>query len=505
MAEPLRVFAHLSAPNAAAYRAVLAVFVEAKERFSLHLRPGEILPSMPSTSDAAELDALLAYLVDHGNLIATADTSDVRTVDDFYRARFLYQLSRAGEAAEEAMALFHTRLEAPGELQTQALADIRTHLGALEGLLMSAPDDVARIHQTVTLIFTRFAGLAEQARAFISSLQRSLDLQAAPVEDFLGYKEHLIGYLERFLIELAVTSGDVVARLERLEAAGIEAALQSAADRDLADQVRQDEDARLATRTRWRRRWNGLRGWFIGDGAKPSQAQALRARTRAAIPALLQALDRLHDRRLKRSDRVADFRTLAGWFAHAPDDAYAHSLWHAAFLLAPCRHLTIDEATLKARSNAPVPPTTSWLDDEPMLIHPRLRAGGRLHLPGRQAVVLDHGLAKLELRRRLAAEAEQLTRAREMIASGQARKLSEFASLPDDAFGVMLDCLGAALARRSGANAVVRCTSGDGSLTIICEPLPGAPEAAVTTASGVFRGQDMLLTISASWASGDQA
>ncbi len=498
MSEPLRVFAHLSAPNAAAYRAVLAVFVEAKERFRLHLRPGDIHIELPQVPEVSELDSVLAYLVDHGNLVATADTADVRTVDDFYRARFLYQLSRAGEAAEEAMALFHTRLEAPGELQTQALADIRSHLGALEDILTTAPEDVARIHQTVTLIFTRFNGLAEQARSFIGSLQRSLDLQAAPVEDFLDYKQHLIGYLERFLLELAVSSGDVVTRLERLTTVGIEAALDSAADRDLADQLRQDEDSRLAARTRWRRRWHGLRGWFVGDGA-PSQAQLLRARTRSAIPALLHALDRLHDRRLKRSDRVADFRSLARWFALSPDDSYAHSLWHAAFLLAPSRHLTVDDATLAARDAAPVPPTTRWLDDEPMRIHPRLRSSGRLHLPGRRPVVLDHGLEKIELRRRLAAEAEQLEQARRLIATGKARRLSEFAALPDGAFSIMLDCLGSALARRFDPQAVIRCTSGDGSLMIICEPLMDAPEATMTTSSGSFRGPDLLLTISESW------
>lgn len=506
MTEALRVFAHLDAPNAAAYRAVLAIFVEAKERFRLHLRPDEIAQVFPKFSHDTpdEVDPLLTYLVEHGNLIATADTADVRTVDDFYRARFLYQLSRAGEAAEEALALFHDRLEAPGELQTQALADIRNHLAALEGLLTSTPDDVARIHQTVFSIFKRFSGLAEQARAFISSLQRSLDLQAVPVEDFLGYKKHLIGYLERFLLELAVASGDIVAHLERLAVAGIEAALDRAADRDVIDQLRQDDDARAATRTRWRRRWHGLRDWFIGDNVH-SQAQLLRARTRSAIPALLHALDHLHDRRLKRSDRVADFRTLARWFASAPDDAYTHALWHAAFLLAPCRHLTIDDVTLAAREADPVPATTRWLDDQPMRIHPRLRSTGRLHTPSRRPIVLDHGLAKAELRRRLAAEAEQIAHARRLIISGQARRLSEFAALPDSAFAMLLDCLGTALARRTNPQAVVRCTSGDGSFTILCEPVAEAAEATITTLSGTFQGPDLLLTISESWSAGGAA
>lgn len=135
-----------------------------------------------------------------------------------------------------------------------------------------------------------------------------------------------------------------------------------------------------------------------------------------------------------------------------------------------------------------------------MRIHPRLRATGRLRAPGRRPVVLDHGLAKLELRRRLAAEAEQLERARRLIVTGRARRLSDFVSLPDQSFGIMLECLGAALARRTDPRGPVRCTSGDGSLSVVMEPLPDAPEARVTTPSGVFQGPDVLLTISDAWA-----
>lgn len=491
------VFAHLNAPNSEQYRRVLAVFVEAKERFRLHMRPSEILSAAPELS-AADVSALLAYLVDHGNLIATQDTADVRTVEDFYKARFLYQLSRAGEAAEEALAHFYARLKAPAELQTKALADIRAHLIALQDLLTKTPQDAARIHQTINPLFARFSSLAEQARSFIGSLRRSLDFQALPVEDFLIYKEHLVGYLERFLQELAISSGDIVVRLEQLDTVGIGAALDAAADRALADQLRQDDEARLAERQRWRGRWLGLKGWFVG-GQEPAQAQLLRQATRTAIPALLQALDRMHDRRLNRSDRAADYRMLARWFAQAPADAYAHSLWRAAFLLSSCRHLTIDEETLAQRDAEPVDPATSWLDDQPMRIHPRLRAGGRLSSPGRRPFVLDHGLAKDEMRRRQAEEAAQMERAREMIATGKARRLSDFSGIGDKAFGLMLDCLGAALARRTNPAEVIQCSSSDGSLTITCEPVEGSPEVALVTECGVFRGPDVVLTIADSW------
>jgi len=71
-------------------------------------------------------------------------------------------------------------------------------------------------------------------------------------------------------------------------------------------------------------------------------------RTLAAIPDLLTALGDLNDRRLARSDRVADLRCLARWFAEAPDDDSAHRLWHAAFVLSPCSQTDLQaEAVLE--------------------------------------------------------------------------------------------------------------------------------------------------------------
>jgi uncharacterized protein (TIGR02677 family) len=502
-----RVFAHLSTPNALAYRAVLGVFVQAKERFRLHLRPDEVwneltLEGQAMVGERAALDLLLSYLVEHGNLVAAADTGDVRTIEDFYRARFLFQSSRAGEAAEAAICLFQEQLEAPGELQTLALADIRQHLGALVQLATTASDDAIKAHQTISQLFHRFDGLAEQARTFIASLQRAFHLHAAPVSDFLAYKDHLIGYLERFLGELAISSGEIVSRLEELEA-HIERLLAQASARALADRLRSDERSAQDELKRWRRRWAGLRSWFIGGADGVSQASLLRRSTRAAIPEMLAALSDLHDRRLQRSDRVADLRELARWFAAAADDAQAHAIFHAAFLLSPSRHLYIDQETLDAREQRPVAATTSWLVAEPMRILPRLRASGRLNAPGRRAVVLDHGLEKAALRLSLAEQAQALQLARDWIVTGRARRLSEFHELPEDAFRILLDCLAAALIQQGAGATRIRCQSDDGSLTILAQALPGEPLAAVSTAIGTLTGPDWLLTISESWQASD--
>ena len=113
---PVTAFAHLNAEKGALYRAILAVFVYERARFTIALRPLEIAAclavrhaadpdSSPSASDN-ELTAALEQLVAWNNLLATRDTADVATVEEFYRSRYLYRFSAEGEAAEHAIAAF---------------------------------------------------------------------------------------------------------------------------------------------------------------------------------------------------------------------------------------------------------------------------------------------------------------------------------------------------------------------------------------------------------------
>ncbi|MFJ4695958.1 DUF2397 family protein [Streptomyces sp. NPDC088766] len=90
---------------------------------------------------------------------------------------------------------------------------------------------------------------------------------------------------------------------------------------------------------RWAARWSGLAEWFVSGEGQESQARLLRGRALGSIPQLLAVVRQLNERRAGRSDRSADFRTLARSFAQAPDDAapaVAGGL-RAALLAAPHR------------------------------------------------------------------------------------------------------------------------------------------------------------------------
>ena len=138
-----RPFAYLTSQNGGLYRRVMLAFVAAKRRFVVHLRNDDVLAELvddPPAAPKAVADAL-AQLVEWGNLRADPDTSRVTSVEDFHRARFLYQLTHAGEAAERSLAVFDEQLGRRGALQAVALEDIATGLRALRELTHDAVSD----------------------------------------------------------------------------------------------------------------------------------------------------------------------------------------------------------------------------------------------------------------------------------------------------------------------------------------------------------------------------
>jgi uncharacterized protein (TIGR02677 family) len=496
----LRVFAYVNADKAALYGAVMRVFVEAKARFTLHLRPQDVAAALagadlPDPVDLAGVESALGSLREWGNLEAHPDTADVATVEEFYRPRYLFQLTPEGEAAERALAVYEDTLRQRGELQTAALGDIRALLAELAALAETPEPDEARVHRTLRALRDRFDELTSRAQAFMSSLQRTIDLQGVDVPRLLAYKETLIGYLERFIGELLVAASEIAATVERIEERGVEALLRMAAARDLADALDPTPAEQAAAHADWQARWAGLRSWFIGRLDAPSQAEVLRARARAAIPALLLAVASIHDRRVTRSDRSSDLRVLARWFAAADTDPAAHRLWRAAFALTPARHLAIDGPTLEAREARPVPAHTSWLEAPPLRLSPRLRASGRYLRRGRPNDVIDRSEEKAMLAEAAAAEARQIAAARRRLVTGERARLSDLGTLDATAFGLFLDLLGEALSVKTRADERLEVISSDGTLQVTLEPTGDGATATLVTPAGRFSGLDHHVTI----------
>lgn len=494
-------FAHLTTELSSLYRQVMGAFIRAKQEFTVHLRPEDVHLGLPA-EERPSLEAVAAALerlARWGNLRADPDTSRVTALEDFYRSRHIYQLTRAGEAAEEALAAYDEALGRRGELQAVALADIAVQLRALLAMAERSERDPAVVHLSLLALVDRFSGLTENARAFMSSLQRTVDLHEAEVAVFLAYKQRLIDYLERFIEDLVTRGAEIAGLLEELGRppdGRIGPLLRLAAEREASDAAPDAAaEALAAAGRRWQGRWEGLRAWFVSVPGRSSQAKLLRAAARQAIPQLLSVVRALNERRAGRSDRSADFRELARWFAEAPEDEARHRLWRSAFGLYSARHLTIDQLSLAEEEAAPVPASASWYDAPGVQISPQLRRTGSYERRGRARAVQDRSEAKTYLAGLARKQAEQTAAARARLATSGPVRLSDLDELDREAFRLFLLLLGDALAKWRPGTESVSATTNDGAMEIRLTGLPGGGTAEIRTLDGVLRGPEHLVEI----------
>lgn len=492
---PLGPFRHLAWPKADRYRRILQAFAVARSGFVVHLRPEDVAAALGVPPDEA-LTQDLDVLAEAGNLRTAPDTSRVTSVEDFTRRRMLYALTREGEAVEAAIGTYAATLSRRAELQAVALEDIRTSLRVLLELARAEAPDAGRTMATLRELETVFAGLADNAAAFMASLTRSIDTAADGVDAFLAYKDRLIGYLQRFIGDLVVASAEIAGDLEALDALGVERLLAVAAQRQATDAAPDGDDAVQGAQAEhlaaWTTRWAGLRRWFLGRSGGPSQAELLRARARTAIADLLETVAALHERRAGRSDRAADFATLARWFAEAPTDEDAHRLWRTAFGLAASRHLTVDGDTLDDRRADPVAASIPWAEAPRVQVSARLRRTGSHQRRG-PVRSSDRSAERAQLATRLARERTETAAARGRLALGRAVRLSELA-LDAETFPLFLRVLGDALAA-ARPDAATETTTTDGTFLVRLEPVGDGRVAEIRTPEGTLRGPDHVIVL----------
>jgi uncharacterized protein (TIGR02677 family) len=511
---PRQPFAHLSAPNAAVYRAVLTAFARARDRFIVHMRPEDVIADLGRPGETEQVVAALDKLVEWGNLRADPDTSRVTTVEDFHRARYLYQLTAAGQAAEQAIAVYEEVIGRRGSLQSVALADIAEQLRSLRALavLDQADLDPAKVHLLLLALAERFTGLADNAQAFMASLRRVIDFADGDVDAFVGYKQRLIDYIDRFIADLANRGAQIATLLGEIERTDIDRLLAVAAHREAADAVpdlpgdgeqpaagepadRYDAAITVAEAA-WRNRWRGLHDWFVSPDARhPSQARLLRGAAVTAITQLIDTVAAFNERRSGRSDRSADFRALARWFAEAPDDTAAHRLWRAAFGLAPARHLTVTPDTVEAWEREQPTPSTPWREAPPVRISPQLRKTGSYERRGQPNRVADHTEQRLFLAGQVAREADETRVARERLRTTGPTLLSDIGELDARAFRLFLALLGDALAARRAGDTEVTTTTSDGTMEIRLTLVSTEEIVDVPTEDGVLRGPQHVIEI----------
>ena len=494
------VFRYVTADNASNYRALLEVFVEAKERYLIELRPAEVRDGLARSGLRFErageldperhLDNHLDQLVAWGNLQRAHDTAAVTRVEDFYRRRFLYRLTSAGEAAHRAVRDVEATVGRSGALQTGMLVEVRDALGALAAAARAA--DAPALVRALHHLHTGFESLTAEANLFLGELERNVGEGRVEEERFFAYKHALLAYLGRFVEDLRRLRPEIAERFAEADALGPDRLLAVAvAAADLPPALPGEDPG-----ARWiadqRGRWDGVRAWFSEAAPGGPRVDRLHRAARAAVVKLTRSLERLVERRSRPVDRAADFRTLARWFAACASDDECHALWVAAFGLHPARHFTIEEDDPDR-----LRPEASWWDAEAVEIPVRLRTHGTMARPGRPPPALDFsdGRAWLAaLRRRQRGEAEAA------LARFEGRgplRLSALGAIGAAELAQLLALLDEALAAPPSDDRSRRARTADGRLEIRLRRPEREDWVTVETPAGRLRCLDYELEVAA--------
>ena len=505
---PLRVFAYTVEAQAALYRVIVRVFAEAKARYRVQLRPDEIVPEVRRLgySDllpADGLDRALDQLVEWGNLRRSHDTGRVASLEDFRRRHFVYQLTAAGEAAERAVGAVLAAIESSGSLQTVMLGAILRNLTELADELATPEPSAARLFEALFNVGEQFRALTENAGLFLAGLHAAIDAGEVHAEAFVVYKQAVIGYLERFVGELAAIAPQVTRQVRRIEGQGVARMIDLAATADRAPTLESGPTAGSNTGSNAEKsagpagqlalQWRGVAAWFVGEGRERPMVESLRGAALQAINRILLVLERLHEKRFRRIDRTADLLRLAAWFEglRARDDAEgAHRLFQDAFGLFGARHfggLPDDPEAIR--------PGTSWWQAPPVPIAPLLRSTGRTGVLGRMAQIEDHRREKLLLADRHRREGEDFLAALARFAGRGPLDLSELPVLAPGELRLLLGLLDRLLARPAGADGRRLARSRDGRLALTLDPPAAGRSARIETTHGRLTLPAWVLTV----------
>ncbi len=415
--------------EAASYLAIMRLFTTGMSGFLSDQSAEEVTERLAAAGidlDRDTVDERLSYLVEHGNLARSPRETEARSVREYLSNRARYQLTPRGELVHRHVEELLLHSEGAREVSSEVLPGMLSGIEELNRLCAYGLDDTdpRDVAARITTLFAQFELLVTSTRQFYSYLTQVLTRFDLGRDEFVLFKAALIDYLQRFVDEISRHMPQLADRLRDLEPSLPRLCARAGAGERLVGV--DGTQARRATGLE-PQDWESLRTWFIGSGARRSDADNVRRLATDAMRSLLTNLRRIAAGADRQQSRYGDLVRLAGWFDASADDR-AHELWVAAFGLYSSRHLSFAADS----EGDPVPATRSWWSSPPAEVPVGLRTHGDRQPGGRAGARVDYSTAKQarlaerkEHERRLAEALRELARCagplRQVKVSDQAR------------------------------------------------------------------------------------
>ena len=471
------LFRYLAAESWTEYRAILGVFAGT---FFAEFTPEEIAGEPTVVRAGVEPTAVperLESLRRWGNLTVSSSVGNPSSLEDYYRRRNRYLITRAGQEVFQIVEGVLSTVDEIADVQAGRLRDLHRALSELAeqsaaGFEHLPADSLADSVRTVFDLHERFTTELTQFFADLNLWQSRYDLNGDEVQLFAGvlvsYVSEQLAEIERMTRPIARSLQAVLPRLVPLLGALRSGLAARVDDAGLGHSVAVRRLPGTAARD-----WEHLAEWFVPPPGRASRLDQLTRQAVGAVRTLTANVTRLSRVGLGATSRRADFVRLAGFFDSAADTDEAQQIAAAAFGLGAGRRL----GTLSADADDPEPAATAWRDAPRAVVPVSLRERGDITPRGKTTPIRDRRRERelMQRDRDLRRVAREATAA-ELLACADDRGRIDGAEMSVEGFSMLRDLIsrsghadGPRATVRASTDHGVRCTvtRDDGSSTVV--------------------------------------
>lgn len=325
--------------NVTRYRIILRFFFVEHERMRDYLYPNEIFDHVKSIQgmekyEEQELKQDLESLVKWKNIVPTQEVQNPRTIAEFNKKSFRYQISPYTVQIERML----IELERIGN-EFQGSLDKRPFEKLLFSLRHFLEDNKLPLLEKWTDLIALFKIIRTNTADYLAYISSTNAEEQMQKDSFLVYKDKFVAYLRDFIVGSHQTALKIQLTLQKCDPKQLEACFcQLSEEPEYAPRFEQDQFDSEEKKAELYEIWDNLMMWFLDTGGQTCEYTILQRRTDEAIKKITRNIRRLGERHQRHISRKQDYLHLAKWFAEETDLMEAHKRAALTFGIANVRH-----------------------------------------------------------------------------------------------------------------------------------------------------------------------
>lgn len=337
---------YLCTDNTWRYRSIMRVMYRQYEKMKYWLFKEEIFAELKKyeafqnyTLEQLKLD--LEQLTLWNNVTAIADTTKVKTVEEFKNRAFRYQLSVYSIEIERMLiGIEHMRIENTSTLE-QALVEQFYHLLLKYHEILNSEDK--KVYEWWKALNVAFKELNQSYRDYIGKFYSPKTEELMKAAAFLVFKEAFIGYLRDFIKGIQMSTRSIREVFNELSQEDIHIMLEKVLryEKSIVNMELEIDDEEYMDINKGR--LLSMAEWFVSKDGKPCLVDKLVENTNEIIRKITRFAAQIADKRNNNVNRKEEYRKLAQLFEACEDIEEAHKLSSMVFGSMGTMHIKCDE------------------------------------------------------------------------------------------------------------------------------------------------------------------